>query len=49
MDTITKDEAVQQLVDDFLKDISHLTLVKQSQVVDFLLDLRRLHGTPNMS
>jgi len=38
-----------ELVDKFLSEISHVTLVEQSRVLDFVLDLRNVisqHETP---
>lgn len=45
-DTVTevKPDAIQSLCDKFLADISFQSIVEQSKVVDFLLDLRALRA-----
>ena len=44
-DTQLTDETVSQLmklIDTFLSDISHVGLVEQSKVLDFILDMRNV-------
>lgn len=44
MMTETEDDLLAE-IDRFLAEISHQTIVEQSKVIDFVLDLRTIHGT----
>jgi hypothetical protein len=40
--TLDKTEELTRIVDEFLKEITHQTLVDQSKVLDFTLDIRNI-------